>query len=123
IGEALPRTLLLTGLSLFLTYAIAIPIGIFSAARRGSAADRVATVVLFSLYSLPNFWAAIMLMLFLGGGGRGKYPMLFPIQGLVSEAALAAGGLTRIKDVAWHLVLPVTCLTYVLLASVSRYMR
>ncbi len=123
IEEALPRTLLLTGVSLLLTYLIALPIGIYSAVRRGSFGDRTATLVLFGLYSLPNFWVAIMLMLFLGGGGRGRYPLVFPIQGLFSDAARAAGGLALVKDVVWHLVLPVTCLTYVLLASVSRYMR
>jgi peptide/nickel transport system permease protein len=123
IAERLPPTLLLAGLAFLLTYLLAIPLGVLSAARQGTAVDRVATVSLFALYSLPNFWVAIMLMLFLGGGGHGKYPMWFPIQGLVSDEAMAAGGLKLVGNVIWHLVLPVVCLTYVALASVSRYMR
>ena len=120
---ALPPTLLVAGAAFFVAYLIAIPLGILSATRSGGLADRATSAILFALYSLPNFWVAVSLMLFLGGGGRGKYPMIFPIQGLTTQEVWAQGGFALVRDVAWHLVLPVACLAYGLLASVSRYMR
>jgi ABC-type dipeptide/oligopeptide/nickel transport system permease component len=56
-----PLTLALTALAMLISYAIAVPIGVFSAWRRGHAIDRVLAILLFALYSLPTFWAAELL--------------------------------------------------------------
>ncbi|MGI5862239.1 MAG: ABC transporter permease [Myxococcales bacterium] len=120
LAEALPNTLLLSSLALFFAYLFAVPIGVFSAVRRGRLADKLLTAGLFVLYALPSFWVAIVLVLFLGGG---RYLDLFPIQGLGSPGLEGAGLLTRLGDLAWHLVLPVFCLSYASLAWLSRYVR
>src|ERR1700690_1339144 len=39
VGEALPVTLMLSGISLVIAYSLAIPLGVFSAARRGTRRD------------------------------------------------------------------------------------
>ncbi|MFW5878402.1 MAG: ABC transporter permease, partial [Myxococcota bacterium] len=78
IGEALPITVLLAVLSLFIAYLIAIPLGIYSAVRQYSIGDQVTTVVIFMLYSLPRFWIGTMLLIFLAGG---HYLEWFPLQG------------------------------------------
>ncbi len=57
-----PLTLALTALAMGLSYAIAIPIGVFSAWRRGHAVDRAIAIILFAAYSLPTFWAAELLV-------------------------------------------------------------
>jgi ABC-type dipeptide/oligopeptide/nickel transport system permease component len=57
-----PLTLTLTALAMLISYAIAIPIGVFSAWRRGHAVDRALAIVLFAVYSLPTFWAAELLV-------------------------------------------------------------
>ncbi|MBI2820039.1 MAG: ABC transporter permease [Acidobacteria bacterium] len=120
IWERLPITLQLNIISLFLTYLLAIPLGIYSATHQYSATDKTMTVGLFVLYSLPSFWVATILILFLGGG---DYWHLFPISGISSLDAekLALGA--WLKDRLWHLVLPVFCLTYGGLAYISRQMR
>lgn len=120
IVSALPTTLLLSTLALFLSYLFAIPLGIFSAVRQDTRAERAITVAVFILYSLPAFWVAVMLLLYLGSS-RGV--PLFPMQGLTSPgfASMDAGG--KLLDIAWHLVLPVTVLTYGSLALLSRYVR
>jgi peptide/nickel transport system permease protein len=120
IGRALPVTLALSLVSVALSYLVAIPLGVYSAVRQDSFGDRVTTVVLFVLYSLPSFWVAIMLVLFLGGG---RYLDWFPIQGLFSQGWDGFSLWEKVRDVAWHAVLPVTCLTYGSLAQISRYMR
>ncbi len=56
-----PITFALTGLSLLFSYALAIPLGVFSAVRRGEAVDLVLSAILFALYSLPTFWVAEVL--------------------------------------------------------------
>ena len=120
ILEALPVTLQLSLLSIFLSYLIAIPIGVYSAVRQDSVGDRVSTVGLFVLYSLPNFWVATLLIVYLGGG---DYLDLFPIYGINSFQADGWPFYRWFLDRIWHLVLPVSCLTYGGLASLSRYMR
>ena len=61
--ERMPTTLLLTGLAMALALAIALPVGIYSAIRRNSPLDHVATGVVFLGQSMPVFWTGIMLML------------------------------------------------------------
>lgn len=118
IAEAAPRTLLLNGLALVLIYLAAIPLGIYSAVRRGTRADRVLSVGLFALYSLPSFWVALVLIVFLGGG---EFLSLFPVRGLQSDGEL--GLVAGVLDLGWHLVLPVACLSYPALARTSRFQR
>jgi len=120
IGEAIPVTLLLSGLALLIAYLLAVPLGMLSAVRQGTVLDRALTVGLFLLYSLPSFWVAILLVLFLGGG---RYFDVFPIQGLHSPGAEGLGLPSRAMDLAWHLVLPVFCLAYGSVAYLSRYAR
>ncbi len=120
IIERLPITLQLNIIALFLTYLLAIPLGIFSATHQGTTADKVTTVALFVLYSLPSFWVATVLILFVGGG---DFLHWFPISGISALDADKLGNWDWFKDRVWHLVLPVFCLTYGSLAYVSRQMR
>ena len=129
LGEALPVTLLLSFLSLSLSYLVAIPIGMYSAVRQYSLSDQIITVILFMLYSLPGFWVGIMLLVFLASGGYVNCPWTdtpgcFPLQGWHSFEGFEQMGLFgRVGDVAWHIVLPIITLTYASFASLSRYMR
>lgn len=120
LAERLPTTLLLSLLSVALAYGLAIPLGIVSALKRGSASDRVVTLLLFVLYSLPVFWTATLLIQHLCGVAG---PELFPLGGLESDGAEAWPWWRRLLDRAHHLVLPVICLSYVSLAVLSRYQR
>src|SRR3989304_843515 len=81
IWERLPITLQLNIISIILVYVLAIPIGIFSSTHQYSFSEKVTTVFLFILYSLPSFWVATLLILFLGGG---DYLHWFPITGISS---------------------------------------
>lgn len=115
LAEALPQTLLLAFCALLVAYLLAIPIGVHAAARPGTAVRRTISVSLYLLYAMPTFWVAVMLLLVLGD--------FFPFQGLSSPGAEALPFLDRAADTAWHLVLPVFCLSYPTLAVVSRQVR
>jgi peptide/nickel transport system permease protein len=120
LAEALPRTLLLAGLSLALAYLLAVPLGTLAAVRKDRLTDRLIGLGLFVLYSVPSFWLAILLLLFLAGGSGWA---LFPLQGLRSEGHAQLGPLAQAADLAWHLVLPVAVLTVGTLALVTRHVR
>jgi peptide/nickel transport system permease protein len=120
ILEALPNTLQLNFASILLAYLIAIPIGVFSATHRGSITDTVITLLVFLLFSLPTFWVAMLLIMFVGGG---EYANWFPIHGLSSIGAESLSWPAWLMDRLWHMVLPVFCLTYASLAGLSRFMR
>jgi peptide/nickel transport system permease protein len=120
ITETLPVTLQLNVISLLLIYLIAIPIGVYSATHQGSPADTAITLLLFILYSLPSFWVAMLLMYYFCGGAHWNW---FPAAGVNSYNAQTLGWWAWLADRSWHLVLPVLCLSYNGLASLSRYAR
>ncbi len=120
IGETLPITLQLNIISLLLIYLISVPIGVFSATHPGTKRDSVLTAMLFILYSLPSFWVAMLCIFFLGND---DYINWFPIYGLSSMGADDLSWFRWFLERAWHLVLPVFCLTYAGLAGISRYAR
>lgn len=120
IVERIPVSLQISFISLVLAYLISIPLGVYSSVKEDTWTDKALTVLLFTLYSLPNFWVATLLMMFLCGG---DFWNLFPIAGLNSRGAADLGLWFWLKDRAWHLVLPVTCMTYGSLAYLSRYAK
>lgn len=120
IKDALPVTLLLNIISILLIYLISVPLGVYSAIRPESRLDKVLTMVQFFLYSLPSFWVAMILIIYLGGG---EYLDLFPVTGIVSEGGGALSWWRKAIDLIWHLVLPVTVLTYGGFAFLSRFSR
>jgi peptide/nickel transport system permease protein len=63
VFERLPTTLLLTFCALALAVVIAIPAGIFTAIKRYSVFDHLATVTVLLGQSMPVFWTGIMLVL------------------------------------------------------------
>jgi ABC-type dipeptide/oligopeptide/nickel transport system permease component len=87
--ERMPTTLLLTCLSLVIALVVAIPVGIYSAVRRDSAMDHLATVGVFLGQSMPVFWTGIMLILLLAVQWR-----LLPVSGWESWAAVVLPAVT-----------------------------
>ena len=81
--ERMPTTLLLTSLSMALAMAIALPVGIYSAVRRGRPVDQVATGTVFLGQSMPVFWTGIMLILLFSVQWR-----LLPVSGWDSWASI-----------------------------------
>ncbi len=114
IGEALPYTLALNGLALLLTLAFAVPLGVITGGRPEGPLDRASGPILFALYSLPAFWAALLLQALFSVRLR-----WLPLYGVVSDSPQGSGLLDR----ASHLVLPVVCLTYGSLAFFARLIR
>ncbi|HEY1960452.1 MAG TPA: ABC transporter permease [Polyangiaceae bacterium] len=61
LAECAPVTLALTLSAMFLSFAIAVPIGVIGARRRGTRVDRALAGLIFLFYSLPSFFLAELL--------------------------------------------------------------
>lgn len=108
----LPNDLLVVGVALVLALAIAVPLGVIQATRRGRPVDHAATVAAFTLYSMPSYWLALLLIAGLSIAARA----------LPAEAPQAATASGMLAD-PLALILPLLTLTLVNVALFSRYMR
>jgi len=106
--------------SVLLIYAISLPLGIWSSIRQNTLADRVVTTILFMMYSLPSFFVAVFLLNLLT---RGTPLQVFPTSGFESLDTSQMTLLEYLKDVGWHIILPIFCGSYAALAALSRYAR
>jgi peptide/nickel transport system permease protein len=121
IAERLPVTIQLNVISIVLIYAIAIPLGIYSATHPYSFGDQITTFGAFMLFSLPSFWIGTLAIVFLCGG---DFFYVFPPGGLTSiDYSPAWSFRQRFLDRLWHLCLPVSMLSYAGFAGLSRFMR
>jgi peptide/nickel transport system permease protein len=102
-----------------LSYLIAIPLGVHTAVRKGSAFDRGVNTLLFVLHSVPAFWAGLLLILACGTSGMGCLPVI----GLHDKDAASFGPLRGAIDVGLHAILPVITLAYGGCAYLARHMR
>ncbi|RYG55926.1 MAG: ABC transporter permease, partial [Alphaproteobacteria bacterium] len=105
-------TLELGGLSLLISLALAIPLGIISASRRGSKLDTTVTLASFAGISIPVFWMALLLQLF------------FSVKlGWLPSAGYKSIGGGDVIDRLRHIVMPAAVLSLATIASWSRFIR
>jgi peptide/nickel transport system permease protein len=105
IVSKIPATLALVGISAVLSAIIGTLLGIAAAWRRGTKTDYGITTSTMFLYSMPDFWLG-MLLLVLGAIVLG----LFPVGGMV-DAGTTRTGFPRLLDQAHHVFLPALTLT------------
>ncbi len=64
IGERLPRTLVLTIVTLALAFGLGIPLGVMAATHQNKWQDSVSMIIALIGVAIPNFWLALMFILF-----------------------------------------------------------
>jgi peptide/nickel transport system permease protein len=120
IAQRLPITLTLNLMAFAIIYAVSLPAGVLAAVRHRRFFDRVSSVVLLMLYSLPVMLVAQMLIgVFCGP----TFKHWFPPAGISSNYANDLTFLAWLADRLWHLVLPVFCLTYTGFAYLTKQVR
>jgi len=102
IGERLMLTITIAIFTLFFTYIIAIPIGIYSATHQYSITDYTFTVIGFTGLAIPNFLLALILMFILY-----KYFNLRVTGLFSSEYAIASWNWDKFIDMTHHLWVPI----------------
>ena len=73
-------TLLLVATSTIAAVAIGLLVGIYGGWRQGSSFDRGSQLPAFLVYSMPEFWFAILVLMAFAQG-IGPFPSLFPAGG------------------------------------------
>jgi microcin C transport system permease protein len=130
IEESLPITLMLNLITLPAMLGISIWSGILAARKRGGVMDVGGGTILLGLWSVPQIWAGVLLVGFLANK---EFLHWFPTAGLHDLRAdemnflptMIAGHFQRgwLLDIAWHLVLPIVCLSYAGFAFTSKLTR
>jgi len=118
ILERFPWTLLLLGISTFLSTLLGLVLGVVSAWRHGEKIDISIQTFGLALWSMPIYWLG-MLLLYYFGFQLG----LVPLGGATSPRLGYPNEIEYIKDVLWHIALPIATLTLGGFASNTLIMR
>jgi peptide/nickel transport system permease protein len=112
LANALPKTIVLVGISTVVAIILAIPIGMVQAVRRNTVVDHAFNASSTILYAMPDFLVGIVLILVFS-----IKLSIFPPEGPQNEGFGAALGNFN------ALILPIITLSVTTVALFSRYMR
>jgi microcin C transport system permease protein len=107
VKEKMPVSISLGLWTFFLSYLIAVPLGVSKAVRAGPRFDFVSTLVVLVGYAIPGFVLGVALLVIFGGQLQ-----WFPLRGLTSSNWEQLGWGARIADYLWHITLPVTAMVF-----------
>ncbi len=117
IGERFINSLPLFILGTIITWTLSFPVGIRAAIQRGGLYDRSTTFAAYFLISIPGFFFAYMLIIFV------VTRFHVPVIGMETFGLSSAGSLTFFMDRLWHMVLPSVLGAVGGVAILSRYVR
>jgi microcin C transport system permease protein len=103
--EKLPVSISLGLWTFFLSYLVAVPLGVAKAVRAGSRFDLVTTLLVLIGYAIPGFVLGIFLLVVFGGQLQ-----WFPLRGLTSSNWDELSWAAKVVDYLWHIALPVTAM-------------
>lgn len=105
IWEKLPVSMSLGLWTFFLSYGIAVPLGIAKAVRAGSRFDLVTSIVVLVGFAIPGFVLGVALLVVFGGQLQ-----WFPLRGLVSANWESLSWGAKVTDYLWHIAMPITAM-------------
>ena len=103
IKEKMPVSISLGLWTFFISYLIAVPLGVAKAVRAGTRFDFITTLIVLIGYAIPGFVLGVALLVIFGGQLQ-----WFPLRGLTSPNWESMNWGARIVDYLWHIALPVT---------------
>jgi microcin C transport system permease protein len=105
VKEKMPVSISLGLWTFFISYLIAVPLGVAKAVRAGSRFDFLTTLIVLIGYAIPGFVLGVALLVIFGGQLQ-----WFPLRGLTSPNWESLSWGARIVDYLWHIALPVTAM-------------
>jgi peptide/nickel transport system permease protein len=133
ILRVFPATLELALTATILGIFVGIPLGVFSAVKRGSLLDHITRVIGLLGYSLPIFWLGLMaLMVFYARfdllPGPGRLDVFYeglvnPVTGILLIDCVIAREWEIFRNALFHLIMPASLLGYFSMAYLSRMTR
>lgn len=117
--EALGNTFFLVLMVLILEFLIAIPVGIIVALKKNSPLDYFLTFLTFVGISLPNFWLALMFLMFFAYNLK-----VLPSSGMQTMGTeFSWSDWSTVVDRMRHMAMPLAVMTLGALAGTMRYTR
>jgi ABC-type antimicrobial peptide transport system permease subunit len=109
-------------LSVLFAYIISIPLGIYSAYKKDSKFDRISSIVVFVLYSMPGFFIGVLLLYTFANPDTLRW---FPVSGIQDPTLFNPEWSFWEKTAhrAPYFILPLITYTYSSFAFLSRIMR
>ena len=117
IMERLMNSLWLFLVGTLVTWCLSFPVGISSAIKRGSFLDRTTTFIAYVLISIPGFFFAYILIVFVVTNFE------IPVIGMYTFGMANADPVYQLMDRIWHLVIPSVLGALGGIALLSRYVR
>jgi peptide/nickel transport system permease protein len=111
------NTLLLTTVAMTLAWLISVPLGVWTAARRGGMLDKMTSVTSSFFLAIPELVIAVALLAIVV-----RWRIL-PFGGMKSADVEELSLLARMQDIALHMLLPVMILVLVDCAIIIRHVR
>ena len=105
VKEKLPVSISLGLWTFFISYLIAVPLGVAKAVRAGSRFDFVTSLIVLVGYAIPGFVLGVALLVVFGGQLQ-----WFPLRGLTSTNWETLSWGAKIVDYLWHITLPITAM-------------
>jgi len=105
IREKLPVSITLGLWTFFISYLIAVPLGVAKAVRAGTRFDLVTTLIVLVGYAIPGFVLGVALLVIFGGQLQ-----WFPLRGLTSGNFDELSVAGKVVDYLWHIAMPVTAM-------------
>jgi peptide/nickel transport system permease protein len=119
ILQAAPRTLSLAFISLVLASVVGVFLGVIAAARHRKLPDRLISAISVIVYSIPEFWLALIIQMTLGFK-LGWFPISVFNDPMTADYGTAS---EVFRDRVHHMVLPTLALTILLAVVLARFQR
>jgi len=116
-NEYIWNSFLLAAVSTFLTWTIAVIVGVIAAYRQYSWFDTLVMVFIFGAMSLPSFFIGLFLIKVLAVDWK-----WLPPGGMITTGSTATG-MAYVREVVRHMTLPVIVMTLLGIGSLTRYIR
>lgn len=131
LGDRFPATVELALLAMLIATTIGVPVGILSAARRGSFIDGTTMIGSLIGVSMPIFWLGLMLIMLFGvmlnwlpvGGRLSTGIQVKQITNLLLVDSLLTGNIPAFKDAFEHIIMPAVALATIPMAIIARMTR
>ena len=105
VKEKLPVSISLGLWTFFISYLIAVPLGVAKAVRAGTRFDLFTTSLILVGYAIPGFVLGVALLVIFGGQLQ-----WFPLRGLTSANWDELSWASKVVDYLWHIAMPVTAM-------------
>jgi peptide/nickel transport system permease protein len=117
LAERLRATLLLTATATFLSWLVAVPWGLWTAVQRNRWPDAVSRFIIAALLVIPDLLIALAFLAFAAASG------MFPVGGMHGREYKLLSTSDKLRDLAWHLALPVAVLVLASAPVLVRHVR